>query len=448
MRTSPTLLISLLLLTSCEQKSSSETSSIIESSDSRVVFTVNPGQTQEISSAENASFHPTKITIPSNNFSSSEIVTLTSSFSMTTNYLHRVMGWDQEAKILASGQAFEIRPLNENPRLSSELSITITPPQTEDSSAIDAVIYRGINESATWSWGIIPPASITKNPDGTMTFKTSLLGAFQALKIKPTFTEDPYPLDPGSGDWYGYDFNLLTQFTSPKQGEVNLVYNLFSGKGIIDEFFSNGTEVSPPPSFSFPSLSTDFIGVYDNSGEAQVAPSIFTKDFRYGVQFEARVSEQILTIRHLERYERTTLPSDTVNWEDMVADYKGQTASMKASGDSGAIESASSDKISLSWANNSISMRGSIATKALEAQLTPITSGIAGQLGFAIGDSTLDGTAYQAYLSLSPSRSGLSLVLCKKVSTETCPKGDGSSSSYKASELLYSAFTKDTDYQP
>ncbi|SMF49675.1 hypothetical protein [Pseudobacteriovorax antillogorgiicola] len=432
----PLILIS-LIVGNCKEDSDDSGGgvAVLSSDSSRVVFQVDPGANQEVAAPAESSFAGTVVQFPAGTFSESFQLTLQEGISLSNNELQRIFELDAELTVTAAGPAVELKP-DTLVGVSAPFNLSIPKP-TEDGSNL-AVLYRGINELGNWDWGLLGSDAI--QDQGTqVSFSSSYLGRFQAVYLSAAVAESLGLSDAGSGPWYGYEFDLYSDFQNPTETGPDLVYGAFSGdKGVVSKFQINGVDLVPLPGYSFGDLRTTVAAnVFDESDITKAGPWVFTPSFDYGVMLEAKTGEAVFNTRILQRVPSTAIPTEAVTWEAMVGSYQGYSVQMTSSGVDAKVGTAFVDSVELSYADGTVSLSGTFGQKGLVATLSPNTNTpIAQALGFIEGTSDIEGTSLKTFGFVSPDQKALALVLCP---AESCPVGDGTGS-YSGQTLQLALF--------
>lgn len=430
-------ILALSLLSACTKSEEQDTRgvAVTGSASDSITFVVDPSKAQATAAPGEFSIAGTSIQFPPGSFSEAVTITLSEGISLSNEYLDKIYLLDQSYQVNASAVAVELRPKN-NIAVASPYTLTIPIPEGEGELV---VLFKGVKEDGSWAWGLVGSNNLTENTS-TVSFDASYLGRYQAVKLATGITEDQSLKDPGAGPWYGYEFDLYSEFTAPDEDGPDHVYSLFTGLGVIDEFKTNNTPLIPAPSFSFPDLLIeDSVTVFDSSTTSAMAPAIFSSDFDYGIQLEARTRENIITSRILQRTPSTTLPTESVDWSTLTGDYAGETSTAKVSSGTYSVDTVTQDSLELSFENQTVALSGTINGSETSASLQTNTGAVASTLGFIQGTLSLGGTTYTSYGFLSPNRKALALILCP--SSSSCPVGDGTGS-YGAENLILSLFTK------
>ena len=433
------LFITLMTIGSCKKddKGFDGGAAVVEATDDRVVFTVDPSIEQSASAPAASNIASSSVTFPAGTFSEAIEITMKEGTSLANNYLHKIYTLDAEHAVSASAAAVELRPSS---TVVPTAAYTLTIPKPTEGSGHLTVLYKGVNEDGIWPWGLIAPSQVTEN-DSTVTIKPTYLGRFQAVYLDTEITEDISSKDAGAGPWYGYEFDLYSEFAAPEADSPDHVFALYTGLGLIDEFYINGTALIPPPGFSFPDLMTDDPKVFDGSDSTVVAPAIFSSDFDYGVQLEARTREEQITSRILQRSITEVLPTEALVWSDFAGSFTGTSSQMGTTGvGSYSVSASYNDEILIEEIDGSLSLTGTFTQKTLTGTLQGVAGSTATTLGLLSGTVDIEGQSYNAYGFVSPDHKALGLLLCP--TSGSCPVGDGTGV-YAADEFMLSIFVKE-----
>ena len=362
--------------------------------------------------------------------------------SLVNPYINETYELESALNIVASGPAIEFRPLSPV-NLQTEISLTLPKGDEVDASSTNlAVLYKGVDEEGYWHSAIIGAAYIG-NGGAVASLQTKYFGRYQVVQLDANLNNSQDFVSVGSGPWYGVEFDLYSQFANPVDGDPDHALFVFDSQGSMKFAESNQVRISPPPSFDFEALETDYPSVFDISGDVQVSLALFTNDFDHGFWFDFRTNESLMTVRTLQREIQETLPSDALDLAAFAGEFIGTTATTSAAGLAQKLDVAyNGDTLTVVAENGGISLSGSLKQEAIEtAQFTIADNTIAQSLGFFSGTVTIGGVAQKAFLFPTLNRKGFGIVVCESDLANSCPVGDGTGT-YDAQSMFFGVFSK------